>query len=157
MHRSKKSYSASEFYERFESGGGRSVSGSPSSPRAQNARNRELFVKYELKRPVAVRGDFRIHFMYQSTPESNWNESSVWWTWLHTSFIDPLETHKMQRPQIDGPHKDHDCQRFAADFGMELEFDPPPGVDESSFDNSRLGLRSFIDPTFNLGARASGQ
>eukprot|EP00756_Hemistasia_phaeocysticola_P002134 Hpha_TRINITY_DN11473_c0_g1::TRINITY_DN11473_c0_g1_i1::g.137617::m.137617/K18079/TPTE, TPIP; PTEN homologous phosphatase len=118
-----RSYTAAEYHDRYERG---SPSASPHSPG-----NRELYMKYTLKRPVIVRGDFRIHFMYQSTPESNWNESSVWWTWLHTSFIDPLETFRLRRSQVDGPHKDHDCLRFPANFGMELDFDPP--AEETSF------------------------
>eukprot|EP01062_Namystynia_karyoxenos_P032076 TRINITY_DN23702_c0_g1_i1.p1 TRINITY_DN23702_c0_g1~~TRINITY_DN23702_c0_g1_i1.p1 ORF type:complete len:1058 (+),score=234.88 TRINITY_DN23702_c0_g1_i1:100-3273(+) len=104
-------YTSAEFYERFER-----------SRDADAAAGRELWVCYTISPPCLVRGDFRLHFVCQATPDSNWNTDSVWWSWLHTAFLDPPSVH-LSRAQIDGPHKDHGRTRFASAFCMSLRFD----------------------------------
>eukprot|EP01062_Namystynia_karyoxenos_P011903 TRINITY_DN14276_c0_g2_i1.p1 TRINITY_DN14276_c0_g2~~TRINITY_DN14276_c0_g2_i1.p1 ORF type:complete len:852 (+),score=231.64 TRINITY_DN14276_c0_g2_i1:82-2556(+) len=82
-----------------------------------------LYLTYDCSSIPPLEGDIRLHwFNGDSDPPVAIGES-VWWAWFHPSFEDIHSGIKLDRSEVDGPHKDKKREpRFSPNFTLTMRF-----------------------------------
>ncbi|KAJ9446537.1 Phosphatidylinositol 3 [Diplonema papillatum] len=78
----------------------------------------KVWLRFDLTDCPPVEGDIRLHVMEQGM---QWSESIVW-TWFHTSFVDAQQGIVLERPNVDGAHKDNENLKYTKEFKMVINF-----------------------------------
>eukprot|EP01065_Artemidia_motanka_P036149 TRINITY_DN44056_c0_g1_i1.p1 TRINITY_DN44056_c0_g1~~TRINITY_DN44056_c0_g1_i1.p1 ORF type:complete len:821 (+),score=255.45 TRINITY_DN44056_c0_g1_i1:77-2539(+) len=80
------------------------------------------YLAYDCSTMPPLTTDTRLHWFNGDYDAPVAIGESVWWLWFHPAFEDQQAGIKLDRTQVDGPHKDKTGKRFHQDFHVTMRF-----------------------------------